>query len=121
MQSVATDMPDRLERTAERPVSEWVARLRAAGIPAAPIHTMAEVAADPQLNARQMFVDIDDPEMGRLKVTGSAFKISGYPAPPTRPPAPNLDEARAEILAELGRDREEARKRERGARKEAIW
>ncbi|MFN0023688.1 MAG: CaiB/BaiF CoA transferase family protein [Parvularculaceae bacterium] len=86
----------------EKTVAEWVEKFRAVGVPAAPINTMAEVVDDPQLRARNMFVSVEDPEMGELHMAGSAFKISGYPERTTRPPAPNLDEARADVMAELG-------------------
>lgn len=102
-------------------VAAWVERLRARGLPVAPIHTMADVVQDPQLAARNMFVEVTDKEMGPLKMTGSAFKISGYPESPTRPPAPNLDEARQEILAELGRPEEDRRRRIKGAERPQIW
>lgn len=105
----------------QRSVADWVASLREAGVPAAPIHTMAEVAEDPQLKARDMFVEVDDPEMGRLKMSGSAFKISGYPSSPTRPPAPNLDEARTDVLAELGLPDQERRQRVRQGEKPTLW
>lgn len=105
----------------QRTVAEWVVVLREAGVPAAPIHTMAQVAEDPQLKARNMFVEVDDPEMGKLKMSGSAFKISGYPSSPTRPPAPNLDESRAEILSELGLPTEDRRPRDRGPEKLKPW
>jgi CoA:oxalate CoA-transferase len=106
---------------AARPVKAWVEALRAAGVPCAPINTMAEVIEDPQLAARNMFVTVDDPEMGRLRMSGSAFKISGYPDPATRPPAPNLDEARADVLAELGLNGSPARPREKGPPKPDVW
>ncbi len=106
---------------AAKPVAAWVALLREAGVPAAPIHTMADVVNDPQLNARGMFVEVDDPDMGKLKMSGSAFKISGYQQAPTRPPAPNLDEARADVLAELGLPAEESRTRVRQAQKPHLW
>lgn len=112
------DLEDAL---AARTVSEWVDLLRARGLPVAPIHTMAKVVNDPQLNARGMFVDVDDAEMGKLKMTGSAFKISGYAQSTTRPPAPNLDEARADILAELDMPAEERRPRVRGPERPQIW
>lgn len=105
---------------AARDVADWVERLRRAGVPAAPIHTMAEVVEDPQLKARGMFVTVDDPEMGRLAIAGSAFKISGYPQSPTRPAAPNLDEARADILSELKRPKENSRPREKGPEKPPL-
>jgi len=106
---------------AARTVADWTAQFRAAGVPAAPIHTMADVVRDEQLIARGMFVDVDDPDMGKLKMAGSAFKISGYPQPLTRPPAPNLDEARADILAELDLDPEERRPRRRDGEKPPAW
>jgi CoA:oxalate CoA-transferase len=104
-----------------RTVAEWVDLFRARGLPAAPIHTMAEVVNDPQLKARGMFVTVDDKEMGRLTMTGSAFKISGYAQSPTRPPAPNLDEARADVMGELGRPKEERRPRTKGPERPQIW
>jgi len=115
-------LKDDLEKAlSSRTVAEWVNLLRARGLPVAPIHTMADVVNDPQLKARQMFVDVDDKEMGALTMTGSAFKISGYPHSPTRPPAPNLDEARADIMEELGRPREEKRLRVKGPERPQIW
>ncbi len=104
-----------------RPVGEWVALLRQAGVPVAPIHNMAQVVADPQLAARGMFVDVADPEMGALKMSGSAFKISGYAQSSTRPPAPNLDEARADVLEELGLPSEGQRARMRGTERPLLW
>ncbi len=82
---------------------------------------MADVVVDPQLTARGMFVEVNDPEMGPLKMAGSAFKISGYPQSPTRPPAPNLDEARADVLAELGLPAEESRTRIRQGQRPPLW
>ncbi|MBU6406858.1 MAG: CoA transferase [Alphaproteobacteria bacterium] len=115
-------LKEQIEKTlAEKTVAEWVAHLMAAGAPAAPIHTMKEVAQDPHLQARGMFVTVEDPEMGPLTMTGSAFKISGYAHRPTRPPAPNLDEARTAILEELGRDPETPRERQKGPPKEGVW
>ncbi len=111
-----------LEKTlAGATVADWLVKLQAAGVPSAPIHTMTEVAEDPQLKARGMFVEVDDPEMGKLKMSGSAFKISGYPQSATRPPAPNLDEARADVLRELGRDAEDRRPRVKGEEKPPLW
>lgn len=105
----------------QRAVGDWVALLRQAGVPVAPIHDMAQVVADPQLAARGMFVDVEDPEMGALKMSGSAFKISGYDHASTRPPAPNLDEARADVLEELGLPSEGQRERIRGTERPLLW
>jgi CoA:oxalate CoA-transferase len=111
-----------LEKTlAGKTALEWVALLQKAGVPVAPIQTMGQVMNDPQLIARGMFVDVDDPEMGHLKMSGNALRMSGYERASTRPPAPNLDEARADILAELERDSEGARDRSKGPPKTPVW
>jgi CoA:oxalate CoA-transferase len=83
-------------------VGQWIAILKAKDVPCAPIHDMSDVVKDPQLIARNMFISVDDPQMGPLKMAGNAMKISGYPDDQTRPPAPNLDEGRSDILGELG-------------------
>ena len=62
--------------------------LSTAGVPAAPVNNVAEMIADPQVQAREMFVDLDHPVYGRLKTTGSPLKMSetpgrvGWLAPP---------------------------------------
>ncbi len=106
---------------AARGAADWLAHLHSAGVPCAPIHAMSDVAADPQLQARGMFVRVDDAEMGALTMAGSPFHISGYEARPTRPPAPNLDEARADLLAELGLDAADARARIKGPERPPVW
>lgn len=102
-------------------VAEWAELLRDAGIPSAPVQDMSKVVTDPQLIARNMFVEVDDPEMGKLKMSGNAMKISGYPDSATRPPPPNLDEARSQILDDLGLTPEGSRERTRGPEKPNIW
>lgn len=103
----------------------WIMRLSAAGVPCAPVRTVAEAAADAHLAARGMIIDVDDPEMGRLKMAGSPFRLSGYARRDVRPPAPNLDEARPELMAELGRDPDGARSaprpRQKGPPRSPIW
>jgi len=106
---------------AKRPAPAWISVLQAAGVPCAPVQDMAAVVKDPQLIARNMFVEVDDPEMGKLKMSGNAVKISGFPDPATRPPAPNLDEARADLLAELGAPPEGPRDRTRDGPKHPVW
>lgn len=81
--------------TADR--SHWFAMLEAAGIPCSPINTVLDVMADPQVNARNMIVEIDD-EAGPFPTPGNPIKSSIFPDSATRPAAPRLDEHRAEIL-----------------------
>jgi CoA:oxalate CoA-transferase len=84
---------------AELPVSEWLARLEEAGIPCAPIQDVGQVVAHPQVLARRMVVTAAGAPMA-----GNPIKLSGYPDPSERRPAPELDADRARILAGLGLD-----------------
>jgi len=86
---------------ATRTAAEWVPILREGGLPCGPINDLADVVADPQVAARNMIVEVEDPTAGTVKVFGCPIKISGVPDPPRRPTAPDLDADRARILREL--------------------
>ena len=75
---------------------EALATLRAAGVPAAPVNTVADALADPQVEARGMIV-----EDGRLRMVGNPVKISGVNEHAPRP-APTLGEHTREVLLEVG-------------------
>ncbi|NQW11523.1 MAG: CoA transferase [Alphaproteobacteria bacterium] len=83
------------------PTEHWVGMMDAAGIPAGPINDIGQAVSYPQATARNMVVEVDDPITGPVKVIGNPIKISGFPDPTTRPPAPNLDQDRAAILKEI--------------------
>ena len=65
--------------TSRRAKAEVVQILASAGVPAAPVNTVAEMVADPQVQAREMFVELDDPTYGPLKTTGTPLKLSETP------------------------------------------
>ena len=80
---------------------DWVARLRAADIVAAPINTLLEASNDPDVLANGYVTEIDYPKQGkRLKVHGSPWQFSETPARPGI--APELGEHNEAVLAELG-------------------
>jgi CoA:oxalate CoA-transferase len=85
-----------------KPTAAWIALLEAAGVPCGPINDVAQALAHPQVAARNMLVEIDDPAAGRIRVAGNPMKLSAFADPPKRPPAPELDASRAAILGELG-------------------
>jgi CoA:oxalate CoA-transferase len=93
--------------TARRPKAEVVGVLANAGVPAAPVNNVAEMVADPQVQAREMFVETDHPIYGRLKTTGSPLKMSETPGR-VRTLAPMPGEHNEEILCGLlGHSKEE--------------
>jgi crotonobetainyl-CoA:carnitine CoA-transferase CaiB-like acyl-CoA transferase len=65
--------------TATRTKAEVVQALATAGVPAAPVNNVAEMVDDPQVRAREMFVERDHPVYGRLKTTGTPLKLSVTP------------------------------------------
>ena len=85
-----------------RDTDHWLALLDAAGVPASAINDMARVAAHPQVEPRNMLVEVPDETTGTLRVAGNPIKLSGYEDPATRQSAPDLDRDRARILEELG-------------------
>jgi len=65
--------------TGSRAKADVVRTLASAGVPAAPVNNVAEMVADPQVEARAMFVDVDHPVYGRLRTTGTPLKLSQTP------------------------------------------
>jgi len=89
------------ELFATGPRDDWVARLRAADIVAAPINTLLEASNDPDVLANGYVTEVEYPEYGKtLKVHGSPWHFSETPARPGI--APKLGAHNADILAGLG-------------------
>lgn len=86
------------------PVEHWLGVLEDAGVPSGPINTVDKVLADPQVAHRNMAISVEDPVVGRLVVAGNPIKISIFPDPSERPPAPELGGDRNRILAMLERE-----------------
>jgi len=91
---------------AGRTTAEWIAILRTAGLPCGPINTIADVAADPQVAARNMIVEVEDPAAGTIRLFGCPIKMSAFADPHVRTTAPRVDGDRARILAELASDQD---------------
>ena len=79
----------------------WLKLLEDAGVVAGPIYNMDQVYKDPQVLARQMLVDLEDPELGTIHNIGIPVKLSSTPGQ-IRTRAPMLGEHSAEVLMENG-------------------
>ena len=93
---------------------DWLAALESAKLPCGAINNLAEVFADPQVQAREMAVPVPHPLSDSLRLVASPMKLSATPVQQRRAP-PLLGQHTDEVLAELGFD-EAARTqlRERG-------
>mgnify|MGYP002629790156 CR=1 FL=1 len=87
----------------ERTTNEWVETLSAKGVPAGPVQNMSQVAADPQLNAREMFVPLEHPAIGPVTFTNTPIKMSRTPGGVRRLP-PDMGQHTDELLTEMGID-----------------
>ncbi len=104
-------------------VSDWTSQfntadlwqlLRECRVPAAPVRGLAQVVADVHLHERGMLQDVDHPELGRITLPNSPFRLSEHP-PGTPRLAPSLGEHNQDVIcgwlghssAELAQYREE--------------
>jgi crotonobetainyl-CoA:carnitine CoA-transferase CaiB-like acyl-CoA transferase len=86
--------------TGTRTKAEVVSTLATTGVPAAPVNTIDETVADPQVQAREMYVELEHPVYGAVKITGTPLKLSETPGHVERL-APLPGEHNEEIFGEL--------------------
>lgn len=89
------------ERLSTRTSKDIFACLDAAGVPSGPIHTVDQVLNHPQVQARELIVEMEHPVIKNLRVPGFPVKLSDTPATARRHP-PLLGEHTDEILLEYG-------------------
>jgi CoA:oxalate CoA-transferase len=88
------------EALRSKTTAEWIKDFEAADIPCGPVNSIDKVAADPQVNLRDMFVNLHHPQAGEFKVVNTPIKLSRTPCQPTRF-SPELGEHSEEVLKEL--------------------
>ena len=85
---------------AGRSTQDWLTDLRSAGVPAAPINNLAEVFADPQVQARQMLRHLAHPQHPKLSTVANPVRFSATPVSYRRAP-PLLGADTAEVLKQV--------------------
>lgn len=95
------------QETLDQRVAAWtltqqpdtaVAKLQDAGIAAARVHTGVSLAHDPHLAAREAYVSVDHPRLGKTLVVRPPWRMRGAEI---RGPAPLLGQHSAEVLCEV--------------------
>jgi len=89
------------ERLLTRPRAEWLAALDAVSVPCGPINDLADVFADPQVQARNMKIAVPHPMNPALELVGSPMKLSVTPVTLRHPP-PLLGQHTDEVLSAFG-------------------
>jgi crotonobetainyl-CoA:carnitine CoA-transferase CaiB-like acyl-CoA transferase len=111
----ATLIPLIEEKFLQRTRDEWIAALDKLGVPVAPVYTIDEIFADEQVKHRGLLVEMDHPELGKVKQIAPAIRMSSTPCVVESPP-PLLGEHTEQVLRELAgySDGEIKRLREKG-------
>jgi crotonobetainyl-CoA:carnitine CoA-transferase CaiB-like acyl-CoA transferase len=80
---------------------EWYDLLVKADVCVGKVYDVEEMAKDPQVQARQMIVDVEHPVHGRVREFGIAIKMSETPGS-VRRAAPHSGEHTEDVLKDLG-------------------
>lgn len=80
--------------------AEWILSLERAGVPCGPINDLAQVFADPQVQARGLRVELPHPLAGTVPQVASPIRLSETPVEYRNPP-PTLGQHTDEVLETL--------------------
>jgi len=83
-----------------RTAADWLERLRAAEVPAAPVNNLDGAFAEPPVAEREMIVEYDHPDVGKVRLPGNPIKMSGVSGTISKP-APRLGEHTDAVLSRL--------------------
>lgn len=80
----------------------WEAKLIAAGVPAGPVYSVAQIAAHPQMRDRGQLQTVHIPALDRdVQVVGAGYRLGGMAVPVSAPP-PTLGEHTRVVLNSAG-------------------
>ena len=92
--------------TVRRTAADWLAAMDRLGVPAGPIHDLAQVFASPQVAARDMVVRMPHPvsASGEVALLGNPLKLSDTPVRYAKAPPQLGQDSRAVLARVLGLD-----------------
>jgi CoA:oxalate CoA-transferase len=82
----------------QKTAAQWAAVFEKEGVPCSLVNNIKQICEDPQIQLRNMLVEIDQKEVGKIKIAGSPIRLSETPGTVYRS-APALGEHTAEILS----------------------
>lgn len=86
------------EITIQKTTEEWLKIFESASVPASAINTVDKLFSDPQVKARKMIIETEQPGMGKIYVAGNPIKLSTLTEEIVTDPAPKIGEHTDEIL-----------------------
>jgi len=96
-------------RLREEPAAAWIERLTEAGVPCGPIQTVDQLIQDPQLEALDMLVPADHPDIPVLRVPRVPVRLDALPQAAVVQGAPLLGQDTWTVLTDAGYPAEELR------------
>jgi len=85
----------------KKTASEWISILENAGLPCSHINKIDKVMSNPQILARNMIVEVEDKDVGKINIAGNSIKMSSFPDEPKRNPAPEIGEHNSLIFKDM--------------------
>jgi crotonobetainyl-CoA:carnitine CoA-transferase CaiB-like acyl-CoA transferase len=91
-------------------IGEWAGRhdaeeidriMAEAGVVSGPVNSIEDIFSDPHMKAREMLIEMEDPELGELAAPGIVPKLSETPGAAAFTGAWELGERNAEVYGDL--------------------
>ena len=92
--------PILFEALKQKTTDQWIKEFEAVSLACGPLNTIDKVAADPQIKARDMIIDVHHSSAGDFKVVNTPIKLSRTPCTIEKA-SPDLGENTDEVLQEL--------------------
>lgn len=84
----------------QRTTNQWLVALEKVSVPCGPINTLDQVFADPQVQYRQLEIQLPHPEAGQVKLVSNPIRFDNQALNADKPP-PLLGEHTASVLQNL--------------------
>jgi CoA:oxalate CoA-transferase len=88
------------EEISKKTTKEWSELFEKADLPYSPVNSIKDICADPHINYRNMLVEIEQPDVGKMTITGSPIRLSETPGE-VYAPAPLLGQHTQDILRDI--------------------